>query len=66
MHADHIIFAMIEKKQGLRKGEVAYIFAIVFGLIIGVLIKRIKIGLMIGLVLCVLIALSGWVRFTRK
>ncbi len=57
---------MVEKKQGLRKGEVAYIFAIVLGLIIGVLIKRIKVGIMIGLVLCVLMALSGWVRFTRK
>ena len=57
---------MTENKKGLRKGEVAYIFAIVFGLIIGILIKRIKIGLMIGLVFCILIALSGWVRMTRK
>ncbi len=57
---------MTENKKGLRKGEVAYIFAIVFGLIIGVLIKRIRIGLMIGLVFCILIALSGWVRMTRK
>jgi hypothetical protein len=55
-----------EPKKGLRKGEVAYIFAIVLGLIIGVLIKRIKVGLMIGLVLCIVIGLSGWVRFTRK
>lgn len=55
-----------EKKTGLRKGEVAYIFAIVLGLVIGILIKRVKVGLMIGLVLCVLMGLSTIVRFTRK
>ena len=53
-------------KQGLRKGELAYIFAIILGLIIGVLIKRVRVGLMIGLVLCVLIGLSTIFRLTRK
>lgn len=53
-------------KPGLRKGEIAYIFAIVLGLVIGILIKRIRVGIMIGLVLCVLIGLSTIVRFTRK
>lgn len=53
-------------KTGLRKGEIAYIFAIVLGLVIGILIKRIRVGIMIGLVLCVLIGLSTIVRLTRK
>lgn len=55
-----------EKKTGLRKGEVAYIFAIILGLVIGILIKRIRVGIMIGLVLCVLMGLSTIMRFTRK
>lgn len=55
-----------EKKTGIRKDEVAYIFAIILGLVIGILIKRVRVGLMIGLVLCVLMGLSTILRFTRK
>ena len=55
-----------QPKTGLRKGEIAYIFAIILGLIIGVLIKRVRVGIMIGLVLCLLIGLSTIFRFTRK
>lgn len=51
---------------GVRRGEWAYIAAIILGLIVGVLIKRVRIGLMTGLVLCVLIGLSAIFRFTRK
>lgn len=51
---------------GIRKGELAYIFAIVLGLVIGILIKRIRVGFMIGLVLCLLIGLSTIFRFTKK
>ena len=55
-----------EKKTGIRKDEVAYIFAIILGLVIGILIKRVRVGLMIGFVLCVLMGLSTILRFTRK
>ncbi len=53
-------------KKGLRKGEIAYMLAMVFGLMIGILIKRIRIGIFLGLLLCVLIGLSTVYRFTRK
>ena len=57
---------MAEQKKGITKNEIAYGLAIIVGLIIGVLIKRIRIGIMIGLVLCVLIGLSTFMRFTRN
>lgn len=57
---------MAAKQSGLRKGEVAYIIAIVLGLVIGILLKRIRVGLMIGVVLCLLIGLSTIFRFMSK
>jgi hypothetical protein len=57
---------MTQNKKGITKNEIAYGLAIIVGLIIGVLIKRIRIGIMIGLVLCVLIGLSTFMRFTRN
>ena len=57
---------MAAKQTGLRKGEVAYIIAIVLGLVIGILIKRIRVGAMIGVVLCLLIGLSTIFRFISK
>lgn len=58
---------MSEQKQyfGLRSGEIAFMIAIALGLAIGILIKRIRIGIFLGLILCLLIVLSGWFRFTR-
>ena len=57
---------MTAKPSGLRKGEVAYIIAIVVGLVIGVLIKRIRVGVMIGVVLCLLKGVSTIFRFMSK
>ena len=54
------------RKPSIRRGEMAFIFAIVLGLVIGILIKRVRIGIMIGLVLGVLIVLTGWLRVTRN
>lgn len=54
------------QKQGIRKGEWAFILAMIVGLVIGILIKRIRIGLMIGLVLGIMILLTGWLRMTRR
>ncbi|HPG10559.1 MAG TPA: hypothetical protein PLU37_03445 [Chitinophagaceae bacterium] len=55
-----------EKGPSIRRGEVAFIFAIVIGLVIGFLIKRVRIGILIGLALGVFIVLSGWLRAMRK
>ena len=55
-----------KKKPDVRRGEMAFIFAIVIGLVVGILIKRVKIGILIGLVLGFVIVLTGWLRTTRK
>lgn len=55
-----------ERKPDTRRGEMAFIFAIVLGLALGIMIKKIRIGLLIGLVLGILIVMTGWLRTTRK
>jgi hypothetical protein len=54
------------KKTDTKRGEVAFIFAIILGLVLGTAIKKIRIGIMIGLVLGILIVVTGWLRSTRK
>jgi len=54
------------KKPDAKRGEAAFIFAIVLGLLLGIAIKRIRIGIMIGLVLGLLIVFTGLLRSTRK
>ncbi len=36
---------------GIRRGEMAFLVAIVLGLVIGTLIKKVRLGLMLGLVI---------------
>jgi hypothetical protein len=55
-----------ERKPDTRRGEMAFIFAIVLGLALGIIIKKIRIGILIGLVLGIMIVLTGWLRSTRK
>ncbi|NOT52729.1 MAG: hypothetical protein HOP10_15805 [Chitinophagaceae bacterium] len=55
-----------ERKPNVRRGEMAFIFAIVLGLALGIMIKKIKIGILIGFVLGVIILLTGWLRLKRK
>jgi len=55
-----------QQKPDVRKGEMAFIFAIVLGLAIGIMIKKVRIGILIGLVLGIMIVLTGWLRSTRK
>jgi hypothetical protein len=55
-----------EQKPDVRRGEMAFIFAIVLGLALGIIIKKIRIGILIGLVLGIMIVLTGWLRSTRK
>ncbi len=55
-----------ERKPSLRRGEIAFIFAIVLGLVLGILIKKIRIGMLVGVILGVLIIMTGWTRTKRK
>lgn len=55
-----------ERKPSIRRGEMAFIFAIVLGLAVGILIKRVKVGILIGIVLGFFIVLTGWMQTKRK
>jgi len=55
-----------QQKPDVRRGEMAFVFAIVLGLVIGILIKRVRVGILIGIVLGFVIVLTGWLRTTRK
>jgi hypothetical protein len=57
---------MTERKPDVKRGEMAFMFAIVLGLIIGILVKRIRIGIIIGIILGLLIVFSGLLRSPRK
>jgi hypothetical protein len=57
---------MAQQKPDVRRGEMAFIFAIVLGLAVGIMIKKVRIGILIGLVLGIMIVLTGWLRSTRK
>ena len=54
------------KKPDVRRGEMAFIFAIVLGLVLGIIIKKVRIGILIGLTLGIIIVLTGWLRTKRK
>ena len=53
-------------KPDVRRGEIAFIFAIVLGLLLGLAIRRIKIGILIGITLGLLIVFAGALRSSRK
>ena len=55
-----------ERKPSVRRGEMAFIFAIVIGLVVGILIKKVRIGILLGIVLGGLIVATGWLRSTRR
>ena len=55
-----------EKKPDVRRGEIAFVFAILLGLAIGIMVRRVRIGIIIGLILGLMIVLTGWLRTTRK
>ena len=57
---------MTEKKPDARRGEMAFLVAIVLGVLLGVFIKRIRVGLMIGIALGLLIVFTGLLRSTRR
>ena len=55
-----------ERKPDAKRGEMAFIFAILLGLALGIMIKKIRIGILIGIVIGVMIVATGWLRTTRK
>lgn len=57
---------MTDKKPDARRGEMAFVVAIVLGLLLGIFIKRIRVGLMIGIALGLLIVFTGLLRSTRR
>ncbi len=54
-----------EKKPSIRRGEMAFLFAIVLGLVLGILIKKVRLGILLGVIIGGAIVFMGWVR-TRK
>jgi hypothetical protein len=55
-----------QRKPNVRRGEMAFIFAIVLGLLLGIFIRRIRVGLLIGMVLGLLILFTGLLRSTKR
>ena len=55
-----------ERKPNVRRGEMAFIFAIILGLVLGILIKRVRLGIILGLILGSVIVLLGWLRVNKK
>jgi hypothetical protein len=55
-----------DKKNGIRRGEMAFIVAIVLGLVLGLLIKRVRLGILLGLIIGGAIVALGWLRSTRR
>jgi len=55
-----------ERKPSIRRGEMAFIVAIILGLVVGVLIKRVRLGILLGLIIGGAIVVLGWWRATRK
>lgn len=51
-----------ERKPDAKRGELAFIVAIILGLLVGLFIKRIRVGLVIGVVLGLLIVSAGVLR----
>jgi divalent metal cation (Fe/Co/Zn/Cd) transporter len=54
-----------QTKPDQRRGEMAFIFAIIMGLVLGIIIKKVRIGILIGLIIGIIILFTGWLR-TKK
>ena len=57
---------MSNNKPSVKRGEMAFIFAIILGLVLGILIKKVRIGILICLILGIVILMTGWLRTNRK
>lgn len=55
-----------QKKPNARRGDAAFIFAIIIGLAVGLLIKRVRLGILLGLIIGGAIVALGWLRSNRR
>ena len=55
-----------QRKPDVRRGEMAFIVAIILGLVLGIMIKRVRVGILVGLVLGIVIVFTGWLRANRN
>ncbi len=55
-----------QQKPNAKRGDMAFIVAIIIGLAVGVLIKKVRLGIILGLMLGTIIVFTGWLRSTRK
>ena len=55
-----------ERKPDTKRGDMAFIFAIIIGLVVGILIKKVRVGILLGLVIGTMIVFTGWLRNNRK
>jgi divalent metal cation (Fe/Co/Zn/Cd) transporter len=55
-----------ERKPDAKRGDMAFILAIILGLAVGLLIKRVRLGILLGLIIGGAIVALGWLRSTRK
>ncbi|HMR92333.1 MAG TPA: hypothetical protein PKC69_08460 [Chitinophagaceae bacterium] len=53
------------QKPNIRRGEMAFIFAIILGLALGLLIKRVRLGILLGVIIGGAIVFLGWMRGRR-
>ena len=56
---------MADKSKGIRRGEMAFMVAIVIGLVLGILIKRVRLGLLLGLIVGGMIVFLGWIAIKK-
>lgn len=49
----------------VKRGEMAFLVAVVIGLVLGTLIKKVRLGLMLGLVMGIIIVFFNSIRTKR-
>ena len=55
-----------QQKPNTKRGDMAFIFAIIIGLVVGILIKKVRVGILLGLVIGSMIVFTGWLRNSRN
>ena len=55
-----------QRKPDQKRGDMAFIVAIILGLALGLLIKRVRLGILLGLIIGGTIVALGWMRSTRR
>jgi Kef-type K+ transport system membrane component KefB len=55
-----------QRKPDAKRGEIAFVVAIILGLVIGVLIKKVRLGIVLGMIIGGAIVALGWLRSNRR